>query len=627
MRYGKGSMAVAVLLACFGMPAWADEDNVTRVEPVQVTATRIPRKVSEQASSVSVVTREDIELQSPPLASDLVRNQPGVDVLRSGSPGGIENIKIRGGRAAHTLVLIDGFQVNSPMRGEFDLGALPADIFDRAEVVRGAQSALYGSSAISGVVNFIPRKGADADRGGAGLSGGSHNSLQWNAFGRAGEGERNLIVQGNGFRGDGIMANDGIEMTSFLAAGELPVGERNRLHAIFLSTDEQKQVPISLFVPRNTNQLDVRRSNLVGARWETDLSKMLTVIASGSYQDDYFNIDNPPAPGKFAFTSLTKSRRNTADLQARFSPNRYSTSILGGEYVRDHGFNELRSVPPSPFDFPAVSEGLLTRSLYFQQEFRPTDHSGISLGGRFERAGDQPAKFNPKAGAYCELPGGTIRLRTAAGRGYRVPAILEKFDAFLGNPQLKPESAWSYEAGADAAFASKRAKLSATWFYEDFRDMIDFPAPTFVGANVPRAFSRGVEGSADLALVRSVRLILAYMYTESWVPQFQSAVTAVPKQRGTVSMVANPLSGLETRADWHVESDMLDSPPNGETRRRPGFARVDLFTKYGWSPAGSGVRDVALTGEIRNVLNRDYEERRGYPAPGITFMVGTQIRI
>jgi vitamin B12 transporter len=224
-----------------------------------------------------------------------------------------------------------------------------------------------------------------------------------------------------------------------------------------------------------------------------------------------------------------------------------------------------------------------------------------------------------------------VRLRGAAGRGYRTPAILEKFDPWMGNPQLKPEVSRSYEAGVDVPLAGRRVKLSGGWFYQEYRNLIQAAEVgpfTWQMVNTAHAFARGLEGTGDVALARDLRLLLAYTWTSSWDAGSARQILAVPRQRGTVSLVATPVAGLETQLDWHVESDMLDSPPNGESIRRPGYARVDLFTKYGWTPAAGGtVKEAALTLAVRNLLDREYEERRGYPAPGATFMAGAQIKM
>jgi outer membrane receptor for ferrienterochelin and colicin len=108
--------AALLLVAALGAPGGvvaqerAADNEVERLEPIVVTATRIPQKVSEQGSAVSVVTREEIELKAPAVAGDVLKELPGVNVQRSGSPGAIESIKIRGGKGTNVLVMIDGFR-------------------------------------------------------------------------------------------------------------------------------------------------------------------------------------------------------------------------------------------------------------------------------------------------------------------------------------------------------------------------------------------------------------------------------------------------------------------------------------------------------------------------------------
>ncbi|HZL97208.1 MAG TPA: TonB-dependent receptor plug domain-containing protein, partial [Terriglobales bacterium] len=186
---------VALILAFFlpgSVPAMAQEP--VRTEPVVVTATRIEEKVSEQASSVSVVTREEIELKRPAVAAEVMQGIPGVVVQQSGSPGNLANIRIRGGDSNGTLVMIDGFPLNGPSNGQFDISSLSLVGFDRIEVVRGAQSALYGSNAMSGVVNFIPKKAGEGARAGVGLAGGSFNTLDWKGYGQWGNRQGGLTL-------------------------------------------------------------------------------------------------------------------------------------------------------------------------------------------------------------------------------------------------------------------------------------------------------------------------------------------------------------------------------------------------------------------------------------------------
>jgi vitamin B12 transporter len=625
-RVGSALCAVAV----FSGAALAEE--ATRLSPIVVTATRIEQKASEQASSVSVVTREDIELMNPAVAGDVLRGIPGVDVQRTGSPGNRESIKIRGGLAAHTLVMIDGFPVNSPTLGSFDIGSLPVDDFERVEVVRGAQSALYGSGAMGGVVNFIPRKGEEGRQYGVGLAGGSFASVKGSAFAQGAGRDGSLRLGVGGWRSDGILRNDDTSLVSFLGTGEAAVGGRSRVHAIVLSTDQEKGIPIDFGTPRDVNHLLKRRSFMSGARWETAVSKAVSISASGMVFDEFFNEKDPGDPGEafpFVFDDVTKTRKMDFRFEGRFAPGPVSATFLGLEYEKDRATDAFRS----GFGDTDLASSTFNRSVFVQEEFRPWKHTGISLGARLDRNSEAGTQFNPKAAVYREFGAGGMRVRGAVGRGFRVPTILEKQDVFVGNPALSPEVVVSYEAGSDVAFAGRRGKLSGTWFYQAFRDLIQFdasvPGPLGFGQlrNKGRAFSRGVEAEVAFLVAPQAEAAFSYTFSDTWDGAGGKRIIGIPRHRAATTLLLSPAPSFQARADWLVESDQVDAPLNGAATRRPGYARVDVYSKYRWVVPGADIREIALFGKIQNLLNRKYEERIEFPAPGINFLLGAEMKI
>lgn len=631
-RKWRKAAAVLVAVSAAMLPGILRAEEPARLEPIVVTATRVEQKVSEQASSVSVVEEEEIRLKQPEVAGDILQGIPGVDVQRSGSPGNRENIKIRGGLGTHTLVLIDGFPVNSPTLGEFDISSLPVKGFERVEIVRGAQSALYGSNAMGGVVNFLPPKPAAGREAGIGLAGGSFSTLSWNGFARAGGGGRSLHVGGEGLESDGILPNDDASIASFLAVGDLPAGEKNRLHAILLSTDSKKGVPIDFGTPRDADHHLTRRGLLVGARWETRVTDRFAVTASGHLFDEHFDEEDRADPGElfpFEFADTTKTRKSDVELRARYSAGRVSTTFLGFEYRKDHGTDDLRS----NFGDTRIDDSIYNRSLYLQEELAPWKHTGASLGIRLDRNSVAGTEWNPKVGVFHEVSSIRTRFRAAAGRGFRVPTVSEISDPFIGNAALSPETAVSWEAGADTTLPGGWGKVTATWFYQRFRNLIQFdasvPGPVGFGElrNVGRAFSRGVEAEAELYPCPWGGLLLSYTWSDSWDASNQRRILGIPTQRGLVSVQVTPVPGWEGRLDWRIEGDQLDAPPNGGDIRRPGYARVDLYSRYRWTVTRGMFREVAVSGKVQNLLDRDYEERKGFPAPGINFLVGAEVRI
>ena len=617
-------MTVVIVASWLPVCVSAMAQEPVRTEPVLVTATRIPEKVSEQASSVSVVTREEIEQMGAGFAGDVLQGLPGVDVQRKGTSGNMENIKIRGGKSTQTLVMIDGFPVNSPGTSEFDIGSLTSDLFEQIEVVRGPQSALYGSYASGGVVNFIPRKGASGTRYGAGLSGGSFGTIGGNGFASAAGPWGDFHLAGNGYRGNGALPNDGTELVSFLGSGDLAIGERQRIHLLLLSTDANKQIPIDFGSRRDINHLETRRGFLAGARWEAKLSDAFAVSASAGGYDEFLHVNDPPDPTDsfpFPFEDVTKSRKTVVTAQGRYVPGTISTTVVGAEFEKDRITDTFN--PPS---------STYSRSLYLQEELRPYEGIGISAGGRLDRNSIGGTEFNPKLAAYKQFQAVPVKIRGAAGRGFRPPTASEKFDPFIGNPALSPEVSVSYEAGVDWSIAKGRGSVSATWFFSDHQGLIQFvdsvPGPSGFGEmrNVD-AISRGVEMNGSWQINGIVGFAGTYTYTATWDKTNRQRILGIPNQRGSLSVLVTPTSRMETRIDWRVESDELDAPPNGGEKRRPGYARVDLHGRYLWKTGSVDAPKVTLTGKVQNLLNRSYEERKEYPAPGINFLLGAEVSI
>jgi vitamin B12 transporter len=624
---------VALILAFFlpgSVPAIAQEP--VRTDPVVVTATRIEEKVSEQASSVSVVTREEIELKHPAVAAEALQGIPGVVVQQSGSPGNLANIRIRGGDSNGTLVMIDGFPLNGPSNGQFDISSLPLVGFDRIEVVRGAQSALYGSNAMSGVVNFIPKKAGEGSRAGVGLAGGSFNTFDWKGHGQWGNRQGGITLGAGGFLSDGNLPNDHTDIGSFLGTGDYRVGKKNRVHAILLSTDELKGIPVTDrgFDP---NARKKRRDLLAGVRWETDVTKSFTLSVSAAGFHEFLHVSYPAASTTTTIVEdyTTKSRRGFLRAEGRYSAGSVSKTFFGVEYNKDRStddtyyFDSSFSVSPfNPYiDNPSAST--INRSVYLQEELRFGKGTGASLGGRIDGNSDAGTKISPRAAVFKELGASGVKLRAAYGRGFRVPTIFEKHGKF-GNPDLVPEWADSYEAGIDYRTRGGEAIFSGTYFYQNKHNQISYQG-TNRTSNVD-AMSRGVEGVATFWLRPSVATVISYTYTNSFDKHNNREIIGVPSQRGMLSLLVTPGSRFEGQLSWRVESDQLDfAPTDWYPGKRPGFGVVDTYAKYRIPTPAPEFKEIALFGKVQNLLNRNYEERKGYPSPGINFLLGAELTI
>src|SRR6267142_3160734 len=140
------------------------KQEVQKLKPVVVTATKIEQPLDEIGTTVTVVDNSQVEGQKIDRVETVLRQVPGVQVTQSGSPGSVTDVSIRGASAAQTLILVDGVEVNAGATGSFDMANLTTNNLDRIEVLRGAGGSLYGSQAIGGVINLLSREGEGAPK-------------------------------------------------------------------------------------------------------------------------------------------------------------------------------------------------------------------------------------------------------------------------------------------------------------------------------------------------------------------------------------------------------------------------------------------------------------------------------
>src|SRR3989449_2022819 len=175
---GFARLCFSILPLCISLPTFAEEPAPQVLEEVVVTATKTPVPVSQLTSAVEVIRGEELEQKKIKTIIDALRLAQSVMVTQNGGPGTLATVGIRGASTAQTLVLVDGVILNSPTAGQFDFANLTTDNIERIEILRGAQSMLWGSDAMGGVINIITKKGAGAPTASAFLEYGSFVTLR-----------------------------------------------------------------------------------------------------------------------------------------------------------------------------------------------------------------------------------------------------------------------------------------------------------------------------------------------------------------------------------------------------------------------------------------------------------------
>lgn len=675
-----GRYDVRILAPGFNAPAEAltltgDERRTLTVqlrlsaveEAIVVSASQIAVARSEAAASVTVITAADLAARQVETVADALRDIPGLGITRSGGRGALTSLFPRGGSSNYTLVLVDGVRTNS-FGGAFDFAHLSVANVDRIEVVRGPQSALYGSEAIGAVVQVFTKQGGRPTLDGQ-FEGGSQGTVRTTVGTAGGRGRWAWGFGAERYRTDGntgstasgeAISNDDYERTA--ASGTLTYRTPSGVDAgvaASLGTDERGfpgpwgADPIGAFtgidrVSRGTN--DNRRVGVHLAHpWSATLRQRVDV----SYADLASRFVSGFGP------SSSGTKRFDARVQEDVAVGRTLALSGGGEFVREQGRSTyVTGTIGAPIPIERRNLGLFAEARY-----TPSRRLNVIGGLRLEQlqrdaveadplaftprpafAEQSIRSLNPKMAAtwLVSQPDATsvaTRLRVSAGTGIRPPDVFEI--AFTDNPGLQPERSRSFEAGLEQQFAGGAVVIDAAYFANRYDDLIVSVGRALGNAsrwrtdNISNARARGLELSARARLPLGLQASASYTRLSTAIlsvdglgatapPPFVVGDPLIrrPRHQGTVDLryATRRLTAFTTLT---TRARMLDLEPNygsfGGLFFTPGYAVLDL---------GASVpvrRGLELFGRVNNVAGRRYEETLGYPALGRTALVGVRV--
>ncbi len=502
-----------------------DSVRVT-LEPLTITATRVPAPRTKIGTALTVVTSEMLRREPPRFASDALARLVGVSLDESNGPGGPTIVRLRGGEEVFGQILVDGVQVNQN-GGFFDFQGLQLTNVDRIEVARGPQSALYGSTAVNGVVHFItragdagaPRVSAELTGGDASLEGGSVRATV-TALG----GSRVLRYSaGAGFgyeRGIFAVPHDikSREGSLRLDAALRPTLDVTAV-ARFVAMDAHLPVrdPGATRVPLDPNARN-GRDRLVSSLHATLRAGALSHRAGASVYWETFEFedqrDGVSDPGFFIFdadfTLHSRLTRTVLDYQGTLVTALGAaplTVALGMQGERE----ALRDRTAGDFGSDTLALARNAGAVYAEVGTSLGGRVHALLGGRAERVEDLETQISPRATLLAELTG-ALSLRAAVGRAFKAPNLQQQYldnPFILSNPDLRPETSWSWELGA--RFRPRgNLELEASVFRQDYRDLIrtvqsSTDSTRQINLNIGSARAWGVELDAALALPGGVR--------------------------------------------------------------------------------------------------------------------------
>jgi len=513
-------------------------------DSVVVTAARIPERRTTSSESIDVITARDVAALGTKSLGEIVSLVPGLNVEANGREGSLASLFSRGGESDYNLVLIDGVRVNQS-GGTFDFSRVSAGEIDRVEVVRGAQSALYGSDAIGSVVHVITKRAAPGDppeatasleggtfnswRGGARIFGGARRRVdyQFGATYRGTEGAfQDVLPEHDTFRetavdggvgailGDRATIRTGVRYATATGKGVGPIDYGSRdTGTLADSTDVSWHVD---FTNRLTSTLDQQvtfahyRSSRESGDTIADPTYNVYAILEGTpgalFPDSprlvrlldqaTFNAFRSGAQslgggqflattafgvGDFLSTAQTEFRRSAVKYQADYK--------WAGAQTLTGGYDFERETDPLHPDFLVENH-----AFFVQQRLTGGSRTFATVGARLDRNSRYGTTVSPKAGGgVFLLTYRTGRVSSAkvfanVGRGIKNPTFGELYgSAFTdGNPDLNPERARTVDAGIEATFDSQRVLARATYFNNAYNDQVAF-----------RSSGPGLDGKPD----------------------------------------------------------------------------------------------------------------------------------
>lgn len=618
-----------------------------RLDDVVVTAHRTPLSRDRVAHGATVLTGEELEARGIHRLSEALEEVPGMHVARNGSFGAATSLFTRGGESDYTRVLVDGIPLNRP-GGSFDAAHLTTTNVERVEVVRGPASVLYGSDAMTGVVQVFTGGGEGAPRGEAGVSGGTHGSLRWDASVSGGGETADYSFSLSRYTTDGLFRlNNEYENTVASGRVDLTPGEGLEAGLTLRYSDNAYHYPTDAAgEPVDENAVSRNESAALGLDLGYELTPELEArVQVQTHQLTSATDDRPDGPadtlGAYAFESQQDVDRWGTDARVEYRPAAGTILTLGGSVENQDRDSFNRSESAFGTSRGSMDRSRGNRALYAQAVTQLGPVS-LSAGARVDDNEQFGTHDTYRGGATWELPTGTL-LRGSVGTGFKEPTFLENYSTgfVTGNPDLDPERSRSWEVGVEQPLLDERLTLSATWFDQRFEDLIQFTfSPPEPGDpnyfNVAAARSDGLEATVTARPVERLELDASYTWTDTEVldagfDEGENASFAPgepllrrPEHRASARARLDAGSGRFTAGvSWvgeRVDRDFSQRPAPRITL--DPYATVNVSAEWTLFGDAGSRPDVTPTVRIRNLLDASYHEVANFPTPGRTIFVG-----
>lgn len=646
MNY-KSYLVAATGYLIYCAPTYADSE--LPLEAVVVTASRTPVPIDQSGSSITVITRDEIEQRQVIHVADLLRGVPGLAVSRAGTFGSQTQVRVRGAEANHVLVFIDGVEANDPAIGdEFAFEHLTTYDIERIEIVRGPQSALWGSDALAGVIHITTRRGSGKFNATGQLEAGSFQSYYAGGLVSA-SGEKSKIslsVSSLDTEGSNISRlgteDDGYRNTTVSASATTTPTPHTELEIFGRYTDASNEFDAIDFVvtglPTDANRkTDVSqgyvkasgRLALKDSRWLHNVSVTLTSTDNDNFSDG-------ATSGSTAADKYGISYQTSIDIDPEAANRGFQTLTFAIDHERQE-FTQRGMA--SGFGDPNQDQDMETTGFVLEYLARPWNRMSLSTSVRHDTNSDFDDVTTYRATTSYVVPASKTQLRASVGSGQKSPTFVERFgffpDTFVGNPGLEPEQSRGWDVGLLQPFRDGNLNIGLTYFREKLKDEIngfvfDPNLGVFTAENESgRSRRKGLEFTFDAAVANVLDVRASYTYTDATQPDpmgDDSDELRRPQHMASFNInyaFANRRGNLNVNASYTGKQVDIFFPPfpqSAESIELDDYTLVNLAASYKLNS------NIDLYGRIENVFDERYEDVLGFATPGIGAFVGVRVQ-
>lgn len=632
-------IATAVLVPLSGTAA-ADNhrDEQFTMNEVVVTATKTDIKRKETGASITVITEKEIEQRGKKTVVEALRGTPGLTVSRSGVAGGLSSVFMRGVTSNQVVVLVDGIRMNDPSSpdGAYDFANLMTDNIERIEVVRGAQSTLYGSLATGGVVNIITKRGRGEPTTNVSVEAGSFRTFR-----------ESVNISGGDERADYSFGISRTDMRGISKAAEMEGSTSDYDRDGYENTTLSTRLGCRVF-DKGRVELTIRYFN---AEYDVDadayyddpnyINQVKQISARAAYTQELFGFWKHSISGDYMNILRLYDNNVDTDHPSVFSNSRYEGTHEHAEWKQVLSIGKIDEITAgieieqdsaSSLDYSDFGWGasttdtdektVVTRAGYFQNHLKLFERVFAIAGVRMTDHEEFGSHVNYQLSGSVLLPFIETRIKGNYATGFRAPSLDQLYNPNSGNEELDPEKSRSYDFGIEQGLFGDIFIVDVTYFNTRYKNMITTKSMKYV--NINRFITDGIEMSARFVPGNYFSVVGSYTYTRRAENEdTEERSDRRPKHQGSLYMNLFLFDKLNINAGINYIGERTDYWYNYTT-----YANIDVemddYYLLSFAASYKITNNFQVFGRVENAINEDYQEVAGYRMPGRAFYGGVK---